>query len=102
MSPVDATQAEQLAQDYLRTHPRATDPVLTAVEEREQCFVAYWTTARFLQTRAVADSQGPGVGPLVIPKDGSEPQYTGSQALDVELHRLGLGPAPSAQGPAWD
>ena len=72
-----------------------TDAVLLSVEEHAQAYVCRWTTARHQASADPADAQGPGTGPIVVPKDGSAPRYLGSQRLDAALHSAGLAPAPA-------
>lgn len=93
--------ARRIAEQYLQTFPPAVpDAVLVGVEEHPQAFVCTWTTARHQASGDIADAQGPGVGPLAVPKDGTAPRYLGSQRLDVALHQAGLGPQPAADSGA--
>lgn len=100
---MDTDEAREIAQHHLQAHPPAVpDPELLRIEEHPQAFVAFWTTGRHRASGDVADAQGPGIGPLAVPKDGSAPRYLGSQRLDVALHHAGLGPAPQEDGaPSW-
>lgn len=99
---MDQDDARQVAERFLRTNPPAEpDAVLVDVQEHQQCFVGYWSTARAVASRSPADAPAPGIGPVAVPKDGSAPRYLSSQRLDVALHLAGLGPEPQEQAPSW-
>ena len=38
-------------------------------EEHEWCYVFPWNTARYVETRNIADIFGPGGGPIVVVKE---------------------------------
>ncbi|KAB2343939.1 YrhB domain-containing protein [Actinomadura rudentiformis] len=73
---MDIKHARTLAERYLTENSPPSRPTALfeddLVEDHGWCFVFPWNTARYVETRNMADIIGPGFGPIVVVKKSGE------------------------------
>lgn len=87
---MNASEAAQIAQRHLDSHPISNKPLKVyddSVEDHGWCYLVHYNTARYLETRDMADTLPPGTGPVAINKDGSDVWLLGSADYEWQLDR---------------
>ncbi|WP_067822758.1 YrhB domain-containing protein [Nocardia inohanensis] len=88
---MDRNQARQRAEAFFQefTGGRET-PYMVYPEPTDHgwCYLFTWNTKRYFETRDIADSMGPGSGPIAVVKaTGDAWMLTSAPSFDMQLDR---------------
>jgi hypothetical protein len=79
---VTIAQARELAERYLSQFSSAKTPLALfgdeTAEDHDWCYVFPWNTARYVESLNLADSMGPGSGPIVVVRQTGDTWMMGS------------------------
>ncbi|WP_157391864.1 YrhB domain-containing protein [Nocardia terrae] len=85
---MDEPQARALAANYLEGFSSAERPLslYPSSKDYSRCFTFGWNTQRYLETRNMSDSMGPGTGPIVVVKgSGDVWMLSSTPSFDTQL-----------------
>ncbi|GAB0102576.1 hypothetical protein JMUB6875_15440 [Nocardia sp. JMUB6875] len=85
---MDEPQARALAADYLDRFSSEERPLSLYPTSKDYgwCLTFGWNTQRYLETRNMSDSMGPGTGPIVVVKStGDVWMLSSAPSFDTQL-----------------
>ncbi|APA97233.1 YrhB domain-containing protein [Nocardia seriolae] len=102
---MDEPQARALAAQYLEHFSSEDRPLSLYPTSKDYgwCLTFGWNTQRYLETRNLTDSMGPGTGPIVVVKSTGDVWMLSSApsfAQQLEQYAQDHGIGPKADGPS--